>query len=112
MLTVFLNSTPDGINKNLGFAQTLTKKSLTKFFLSDRDIDLIFYLLLILLPAKQGHILKEASYKKYPVLIFGTSDCKMVFVLLKEVIILQLRFIVVDVCEPGLYTVKEQQELV
>ena len=55
MLEVFLNSAPDGINKSLGFARTLMKKSL-KSLSVDKNISLVFYLLLVLLPAEQGGI--------------------------------------------------------
>ena len=89
MLIVLSNSALDSIKKDLGFAQTLTKEGL-EFFPGDENISLIFYLLLVLLPAKQGYILKKNSCKEYPVLIFDINDYKIVLTLLKEVIILQV----------------------
>ena len=62
MLGVFSKSTPDGINKDLELTQVLAKKGL-EFFPSDGDVGLILYLLLVLLPAKQGSIFKESSGK-------------------------------------------------
>ena len=41
MLKIFLNNILNGINKSLGFAQTLTKKSF-QFILDDRDIVVVF----------------------------------------------------------------------
>ena len=40
MLGAFSDSAPDGVNKSLGFAQALAKKSF-KFFLADKDISLV-----------------------------------------------------------------------
>ena len=96
MLTIFLNSALNGINKGLGFAQTWTKEGF-KLFLGNKDVSFILYLLLMLLLAKQGYILKENSYKRYLVLIFSISGCKMTLALLEEVIILQVDLTVVHV---------------
>ena len=82
-----LNSGLDGVNKGFGFAQTLIKK-VFKVFLGNKNIGLIFYLLMVVVLAKQGCIFKESNYKKYPFLIFGTNSCKIVITLLEEVIIL------------------------
>ena len=51
MLIIFSNTTPDGFNKSLGFAQTLIKKGF-EFFLGDRDVTFVFYLILVLLPVE------------------------------------------------------------
>ena len=51
MLGVFLDSTPDGVDKSLGFAQALAKEGLESFQ-ADRDVSLILYLTLVLLPAE------------------------------------------------------------
>ena len=56
MLGVFPNSALDGIKENLVFPQALTKENLESF-LADRDVSLVFYPILVLLPAKQCGIL-------------------------------------------------------
>ena len=56
MLGVFPNSTPDGIDKSLGFAQALAKEGL-KSLVANRDVSLGLYLMLVLLPVEQGGIL-------------------------------------------------------
>ena len=87
MLQIVLNCAPDGVYKGLRLTQTLAKESL-KFFLSDKNINLIFYLLLVLLPAKQSNILKKGSGIKHPILILSPGSDKMVFTLLEEIIAL------------------------
>ena len=62
MLEVFPNSTSDDINKDLGLTQALAKEGF-EFFLDDGDINLIFHLPLILLPAKQSGIFEKSSGK-------------------------------------------------
>ena len=52
MLRVLSDNTLDSINKNLKFAQTFMKEGF-EFFSSDKNIGLIVYLTLILLPAKK-----------------------------------------------------------
>ena len=56
MLGVFPNSAPDGVNKTLGLAQALAKKGLESLQV-DKDVSLILYLTLVLLPSEQGGIL-------------------------------------------------------
>ena len=51
MLEVFLNRSPNGVNQGLKLIQTLAKKGF-EFFLDDRNVNLIVYLLLVLLPVK------------------------------------------------------------
>ena len=62
MLKVLPDSAPDGIDKSLGFAQGLAKKSF-KSFLADKNVSLIFYLTLVLLPTEQRGIFQEDSRK-------------------------------------------------
>ena len=49
MLTLFPNSAPDGVNKVFGFAYILTKKGI-KFFPVDKNISVVLYFTLVLLP--------------------------------------------------------------
>ena len=62
MLRVFLNSAPDGVKKGLGLNQVLAKEGF-EFFSSNGNVNIFFYLLLVLLPAKQGGILEENGGK-------------------------------------------------
>ena len=87
MLQVFFKSAPDGINESLGFAQALTKKDLESFS-ADKNVNLVFYLTLVLLPAKQGGIVQENSCKQNLVWACGTGCGQVIFALLKEIIIL------------------------
>lgn len=68
-----------------------------EFFSGDRDFILVFYLALILLPAEQGFIPEERGCKRYFVLAYGTSGCKMVLALLKEIIVIQVGLTPVNV---------------
>ena len=96
MLGVLPDSSPDDVNKSLGFAQALAKKGL-KSFPVDKDINLVLYLMLILLPAGQGSIVQKGSCKQNSVLARGTSSSKVIFVLLKEIITLQVSFTPINV---------------
>ena len=58
MLEVFANITIDYVSKSVELIQAFTKKGFD-FLLSDGDVGFIFYLLLVLMTAKQGIILKE-----------------------------------------------------
>ena len=62
MLGVFPNSAPDSIDKDFELTQALTKENI-KFFLSDKNVNLIFHLSLVLLSAKQSGILEESGGK-------------------------------------------------
>ena len=55
MLGVLPDSTPDGIDKSLGFAQVLAQEGLESFP-ANRNVSLVFYFTLVLLPAEQGDI--------------------------------------------------------
>ena len=55
MLGVFLDGTPDGVNKSLGFAQAFAKEGF-KSFPADRDVSFVLYLMLVLLPAEQSGV--------------------------------------------------------
>ena len=63
MLEVLPDSAPDGIVESLGLAQALAKEGL-KFLLAHRDVGLVLYLMLVLLPSEQGGILQEDSRKR------------------------------------------------
>ena len=62
MLRVFQNTTPNGVNKDLRFAQSLIKKGL-KFISGDTNVGLILYLLMVLLLVKEGGVFKENGGK-------------------------------------------------
>ena len=96
MLGVFFNSTLDSVNKDFGLTQALTKESF-EFFPFDENVNLILYFSLVLLPAKQVGIFKEAGGKWYPILTLGLSGSKMVLILQEEVIALQVSFILIHV---------------
>ena len=98
MLEVFPNGILDGIDKSLGFAQALPKEGLESL-LADRDISLIFYLTLVLLPMEQGGIFQENSRKQNSVWTHGTGNGKVIFALLKEIITLQISFSLINVQE-------------
>ena len=87
MLGVLPDNSPDGVDKSLGFAQALMKKSL-EFFLANKNVSLVFYLTLVLLPAKQGSILQENTHKRNSIWVFGTGVGKVIFALQEEIIIL------------------------
>ena len=63
MLRVLPDGTPDGVDKSLGFAQALAKEGLESLP-ADRDVSLVLYLTLVLLPAEQGGVLQEGSRKR------------------------------------------------
>ena len=85
MLTIFSNSALDDVVEGLEFDQTLMQEGL-KFFSGDKDINLFFYLPLILLLAKQSRVCKKSGYKIYFILTFDTSGFEMIFALLKGVV--------------------------
>ena len=96
MLEVFSDSAPDGFDKSLGFALDLAKKSLESFP-ADKDISLLLYIMLVLLPAEQSNIVQESSCKRNSVWAFGTGCGKVVFALQKEIVTLQVSFILINV---------------
>ena len=51
MLGVLPDSTSDGVNKSLGFAQALAKEGFESLP-ADKDVSLVLYLTLVLLPAE------------------------------------------------------------
>ena len=61
-MEILPDSAIDGVNKSLGFVQTLTKESFESF-LVDRDVSLVFYFMLVLLPAEPGNIFQKDSRK-------------------------------------------------
>ena len=100
MLRILLDSAPDGVDKSVGFAQALTKESL-KSLPPDKDVTLIFYLMLVLLPAEQVGIFQENSRKQNLVSASGTVGGKVIFALLKEILIFQVSFTLINVREPS-----------
>ena len=100
MLGVLPDSVLDGVNKSLGFAQALAKEGL-KSLPADKDVRLVFYFMLVLLPVKQGNIFEEGSRKRNLVQAHGTSGDKIIFALLKEIVILQMSFIPINVYKPS-----------
>ena len=85
MLGVFSNSAPDGVKESLVFAQALRKKNL-EFFSADRDVSLVLYPTLVLLPAKQCGIFQEDSHKQNLVQARGTGSGKVIFALLEKIV--------------------------
>ena len=100
MLGVFLDSVPDSVNENLGFAQALAKKGL-KSLSADRNVSLVLYFTLVLLPLEQGDILLEDSRKQNSVRAYGTGGSKVIFTLLEDIVTLQMSFTLINVREPS-----------
>ena len=100
MLGVLPDGTLDGVNKSLGFAQVSAKEGLESLP-ADRDVSLVLYLMLVLLPADQGGVLQEGSRKWNLVQARGTGGSKVIFILLEEIIALQMRFIPINIREPS-----------
>ena len=96
MLGVFPNNTPDVINESLGFAQALTKESLESLP-ANKDISLVFYLILVLLPAEQGSIFQEGSRKRNLIWACDTCGDKVIFALLETIVTLQISFTLINV---------------
>ena len=87
MLRVFPDSVPDGVDKSLGLAQALAKESLESLP-ADRDVSLVLYLTLVLLPLEQSGILQEGSCKQNSVWARDTGGGKVIFILLEETVTL------------------------
>ena len=100
MLGVLPNSALDGVNKSLAFAQALAKKGL-KSLPADRNVSLVLYLTLMLLPVEQGGIFQEKSCKRNSVWSCDIGVSKVIFVRLKEIITLQMSFTLINVGEPS-----------
>ena len=100
MLGDLPDGTPDGVNKSLGFAQALAKKGLESFS-ANRDVSLVLYLSLVLLPAEQNSIFQEASRKRNSVWAYGTGNSEVIFALLEEIVTFQVSFIPINVWEPS-----------
>ena len=96
MLGVLSNSALDGINKSLGLAQALAKEGL-EFLLADRDVSLVLYFTLVLLPLEQGGILQDNSRKRNSVQARSTGGGKVIFALLEEIVTLQVSFTLIHV---------------
>ena len=98
MLEVLHDSAPDDVNKSLRLAQALVKEGF-KSLPADRDICLVLYLTLVLLPLKQGGIFQEGSRKRNSVWACGTGGGKVIFALLEEIVTLQVSFILINIRE-------------
>ena len=98
MLRVLFDSTLNSIDKSLGFAQALAKKSFESFP-ANKNISLVLYLTLVLLPAEQGGILQEGSCKQNLIWANSIRCGEVVFTLLEEIIILQMSFTPINVRE-------------
>ena len=95
MLEVLPDSTLDGVDKSLRFAQALAKEGLESLR-ADKDISLVLYLTLVLLPAEQSGIIQESSCKRNLVWAHCTGDNKVIF-FLNEIVTLQVSFTPVNV---------------
>ena len=62
MLEIIPDSTLDGVNESLRFTYGLEKKGLESLP-ADRDVSLVLYFMLVLLPAEQGGFFQESSRK-------------------------------------------------
>ena len=100
MLEVLLDSAPDSVNKSLGLAQALAKKCL-EFLPANRDVSLVFYLTLVLLPLEQNGIFQENNRKRNSVWACGNGVGKVIFALLEEIVTLQMNFTLINVREPN-----------
>ena len=98
MLVVFSDSTPDSVNKSLGFAKTSVKKGLESLP-ANRDVNSVFYLTLVLLPAEQGGILQESNRKQNSIWACGIGGGKVIFALLEEIVTLQVSFTLINIWE-------------
>ena len=96
MLGVFLDSTPDSVDKSLGFAQALAKKGLESL-LADKDISLVLYFTLVLLVAEQDNIFQKDSRKLNLVWARKTGGGKVIFTLLEKIVTLQMSFTPINV---------------
>ena len=63
MLGVFPDGTPDSVDESLGFAQALAKEGLESLS-ADRNVSLVLYLTLVLLPAEQSGVFQKGSRKR------------------------------------------------
>ena len=97
---VLPDSVPDGVNKSLGLAQALAKDGL-KSFPANRDVSLVLYLTLVLLPLEQDGILQESSCKQNSVRARGTGNGKIIFAMVEEIVTLQVSFTPINIREPS-----------
>ena len=87
MLEVLSGNTPDGVNESLGLAQAFAKEGFESLP-ADRNVSLVLYLTLVLLPLEQGGILQENNRKQNLVWAYGTGGGKVIFALLEEIVTL------------------------
>ena len=82
--------------KALDLPKLQQKKGL-EFLLGDKNIDLIFYLMLVLLSADWGGVLQEDGRKRNSVWPHNTSNSKVILVLLEKIITFHMDFTLVNV---------------
>ena len=63
MLKVLSDSVLNGVDKSLGFAWALAKEILESFS-THKDVSLVFYLILVLLPTDQNSFFKKVAANK------------------------------------------------
>ena len=100
MLGVLSDSALDSVNENLGLAQVLAKEGLESLP-ADRNVGLVFYLMLVLLPSEQDSIFQEDSHKRNLIQTHDTGGGKVIFALLEKIIILQVSFTLINVRKPS-----------
>ena len=100
MLEVFPDNALDGVDESLGLVQALAKEALESLPV-DRNVSLVLYLTLVLLPSEQSGILEESSHKRNSVWVRGTGDSKVIFALLEKIVTLQVSFTLINVEEPS-----------
>lgn len=94
MLGILLDLSLDASYKRGRFSKTLLEKSL-KFLLSEGDSAVTLYLSLILLLAEVDLVSKKQGYKEDALVIHGSSHVKIVFILLKKVVVLNMQTFIV-----------------
>ena len=79
----------------------MTKEGLESFS-DNKNVSLIFYLTLVMLPAKQDNIFQKDNYKQNSVWPYGTSNGKIIFALSEDIITFHVSLILVNIWESGL----------
>ena len=100
MLEILLNSALNGVDKYRELAQALAKESFESVP-ADKNVSLILYLTLVLLPSEQGNILQKDSGKQNSVWARGTGGGKVIIALLEEIVTLQVSFILINIRKPS-----------
>ena len=98
MLGILCDSTPNSVHESLGFAQAFTKESFESLS-AKKDVNLLLYLTLVVPPPVQGGIFQGDSCKRNLVWARGNAGGKVIFILLKEIVRLQVSFTQINVRE-------------